>query len=150
MLANALVAYAHFVAAFGIAATLFFEWFTYSRNLTAREARRLVLADRWYGVFAAALLVAGFTRAALFEKGWSFYAQSPLFHAKLTLFILIGLLSVYPTIRFLKWGPDLKAGRAPQVTDTQHRMISSSLNAEIVLLVPLLLCASLMAKGVGM
>jgi len=149
MIAKSLVAYMHFLCAFGITATLFYEWFTFSRTPTAAEARRLALADRWYGIFAGALLVAGFTRAFHFEKGMDFYLHSPFFHLKLTLFVVIGLLSIYPTIRFARWRPDIQAGRAPTITDSQFKLISRSLGVEMILLVALLLCASLMANGVG-
>ncbi len=150
MLVKALFAYAHFVAAFGIVATLFFEWFTYSQTPTAPEARRLALADRWYGIFAVVLLVAGFTRAYHYEKGWAYYQASPFFRVKLTLFLLIGLLSIYPTIRFLRWRPDIRAGRAPTVTDAQHKIIVRCLGIQMLMLVVLLLSASLMANGVGL
>lgn len=150
MLAKSLIASLHFIAAFGIAATLFFEWFTFSRMPTHAEARRLALADRWYGIFAAVLLVVGFTRAAHFEKGWSFYAHSPFFHVKLTLFVLVGLLSIYPTIRFIRWSPELKAGRAPVVSELEFTRISRLLSVQMVLLVLILLAASLMANGVGL
>jgi putative membrane protein len=149
MIAKSLVAYMHFLCAFGITATLFYEWFTFSRTPTAAEARRLALADRWYGIFAGALLVAGFTRAFHFEKGMDFYLHSPFFHMKITLFVVIGLLSIYPTIRFARWRPDIQAGRAPTVTESQFKLISRSLGTEMILLVALLLCASLMANGVG-
>jgi len=149
MIAKSLVAYMHFLCAFGIAATLFYEWFTFSRTPTALEAKRLALADRWYGIFAVALLIAGFTRAFHFEKGMDFYLHSPFFHLKITLFVVIGLLSIYPTIRFIRWRPDIQAGRAPTITDAQFKLISRSLAAEMILLVALLLCASLMANGVG-
>ena len=149
MIAKSLVAYMHFLCAFGITATLFYEWFTFSRTPTAAEARRLALADRWYGIFAVALLIAGFTRAFHFEKGMDFYLHSPFFHLKITLFVVIGLLSIFPTIRFARWRPDIKAGRAPTITDSQFKLISRSLGAEMILLVVLLLSASLMANGVG-
>ncbi|MEO8154512.1 MAG: DUF2214 family protein [Rhizobacter sp.] len=149
MLASSLAAYLHFVAAFGIVATLFFEWFTFSATPTLQEARRLALADRWYGIFAVLMLVAGFTRAIEFEKGWSYYLHNPVFHLKLSLFIAIGLLSIYPTIRFLRWSPDIKAGRVPQVSDAQYTLISRLLGIQMLLLACLLLSASLMAHGVG-
>lgn len=57
-------------------------------------------------------------------------------------------MSIYPTLRFIGWRADLKAGRAPQLTDAQHRIVSRSLNAQMLAL--LLLAASLMANGVGM
>jgi putative membrane protein len=149
MLVTSLVACLHFIAAFGIVAALFFEWFTLSRTPTLQEARRLALVDRWYGALAGLLLVVGFTRAYYFEKGWAFYLHNPFFHLKLTLFVLIGLLSIYPTIRFARWKPDLQAGQAPVLTERQYTLIARCLGWQLVLLVCLLLSASLMAHGVG-
>jgi len=148
MLVKSLFAYAHFIAAFGIAATLFFEWITFSKTPTALDARRIAMADRWYGLFAGLLLVVGFIRAYSYEKGFEFYLASPFFHLKLTLFILIGLLSIYPTVRFMRWRPDIQAGRAPAVTDQQYTRISRLLGLQMVLLALVLLSASLMANGV--
>ena len=149
MLVKSLVAYAHFISAFGIAATLFFEWFTFSRTPTALDARRLALADRWYGIFAVVLLIAGFSRAFLYEKGIAFYQHSPFFHVKLGLFVVIGVLSIYPTIRFLRWAPDIRAGKAPVVSESHHKIISRILSVQMILLAVLMLSASLMANGVG-
>ena len=149
MLMKALFAYAHYIAAFGIAATLFFEWFTFSKSPTATEARRLALVDRWYGLFAVLLLVVGGLRVVYFEKGWEFYKLSGFFHLKLTLFVLIGLLSIYPTVRFARWRPDIQAGRAPVVSEAQYKLISRLLSAQMVLLALVLLSASLMANAVG-
>lgn len=150
MIASSLVAALHFIAAFGIAATLFFEWFTFSRTPTLTEAKRIALADRWYGIFALVLLVAGFARAAHFEKGWSFYAHSPFFHVKLTLFVLVGLLSIYPTVRFIRWAPALKAGRAPEIGEREYTRVSRLLALQMALLVLIVASASLMAHGVGL
>jgi putative membrane protein len=147
MIASSLVAALHFIAAFGIAATLFLEWLTFSRAPTLAEAKRIALADRWYGLFAMLLLVVGFVRAAHFEKGWS---HSPFFHLKLTLFVLVGLLSIYPTVRFIRWAPALKAGKAPEVTEREHTLISRLLAVQMALLVLIVIAASLMAHGVGL
>jgi putative membrane protein len=149
MLTSSIVAYLHFVFAFGIVATLFFEWMTFSRAPTLQEARRLAAADRWYGLFAMGLLVVGGLRAASFGKGWEFYAHNGFFHLKLTLFVVIGLLSIYPTVRFIRWRPELKAGRAPQVSEAQYRIVARCLGAQMLLLAVLLASASLMAHGVG-
>ncbi len=150
MMVQSLVAYLHFLSAFGLAAVLFFEWLTFSRTPTLQEARRLALADRGYGIFAVTLLIAGFARALHFEKGFEFYRHSPFFHWKLGLFVLMGLLSIYPTVQFIRWGKDLRAGRAPQMSDRQHALIARMLTLQLVALILLLLAASLMAHGVGL
>lgn len=150
MLINALFAFAHFAAAFGVVATLVFEWLSFSRTPTLQQARRIALVDRWYGISAVLLLIAGFSRAYYFEKGWAYYQASPFFKVKLSLFLVIGLLSIIPTVRFIRWGNSLKAGRAPDMTEAQYRRVAVCLRLQLVLLLPLILCASLMAKGLGL
>lgn len=149
MLTTSIVACLHFVFAFGIVATLFFEWFTFSRAPTLQEAQRLAAADRFYGLFAMGLLIVGGIRAASFEKGWDYYAHNGFFHLKLTVFLVMGLLSIVPTVRFIRWRPELKAGRAPQVSEAQYRLVARCLAAQMLLLLVLLASASLMAHGIG-
>lgn len=150
MLTSALFAFLHFLAVFGIVATIFLEWQTMSRAPTHAEARRLQVCDRWYGIFAAMVLVVGFLRVYYFEKGKAFYAASPFFQAKLGLFVVIGLLSIYPTIRFIRWRPQTRQGRAPDVAEREYKLIMLVLRVELVLLLGMALCASLMARGVGL
>ena len=145
----ALVAFLHFAAAFGLVGTLVFEWISFNPTPTLAEARRLAAADRWYGISAVVLLIAGFARAVWFEKGWAYYQHNPVFHLKLGLFIAIGLVSIAPTVAYIRWGKELRAGRAPAVSAAQHRRVRLCLNLQMLLLVPLVLSASLMAHGVG-
>ena len=147
---SALFAFLHFVAAFGIAAVIFLQWWTMSPAPTLADARRLQIADRWYGALAVLVLVVGFLRALYFEKGRDFYFGNPVFHAKLGLFLLIGLLSIYPTVRFIRWGTQTRQGLAPTVSEREYGLIMALLRAEMALLVGVLLCASLMARGIGL
>jgi len=146
---SALFAFLHFVAVFGIFATVFLEWQTMSRSPSHAEARRIQRCDLWYGIFAVAVLIVGFLRVFHFEKGREFYLASPFFQAKLALFVLVGLLSIYPTIRFLKWSPQTRKGQAPSVSGLEYRRIMLCLRAELVLLLGVALCASLMSRAVG-
>jgi putative membrane protein len=149
MTISAVFAFLHFLAVFGIVAAVFLEWQTMSRTPTLAEARRIQVADRWFGVFAMALLVVGFLRVYYFEKGPVFYWSNPFFRAKLTLFAAVGLLSIYPTVRFVKWGAQTKQGQAPSVSAAEHRRLVLMLRVELILLLATALCASLMARGVG-
>lgn len=149
MVANALFAFAHFIAVFGIVATLCFEWLTMSHAPTFEEARRLQRCDRWYGIFAAVVLIAGFLRVFYFGKGSDFYFANPFFHAKLGLFVIIGVLSIYPSIRFVKWRPQTRLGMAPLVSEREYKRILAILRMEIILLAGMALCACFMARGIG-
>ena len=150
MTINALFAAAHFIAVFGIVATIFFEWMTISPMPSYIEARRLQLCDRWYGLSAVVILVVGLARVFHFEKGKEFYFANPFFHAKLGLFVLIGLLSIYPTVRFIKWGAQTKQGLPPVVTQHEYKTIKALLSVQLVLLIGMAFCASFMARGIGM
>ena len=150
MIVSALFAFLHFFAVFGIVATVFLEWQTMSRTPTFTEAKRIQLCDRWYGIFAVLVLIVGFLRVYFFEKGHAFYTANPFFHAKLGLFVAIGLLSIYPTIRFIRWRPQTSKGQAPVVSEQEYRRIMAVLRIELVLLLGMALCASLMARAVGL
>ncbi len=75
-----------------------------------QRARQLQLADLAFGASAGTILVVGFLRVFYFEKGSSYYFHSVPFIAKLTLFVIVSLLSIYPTVEFLSWRKHVKAG----------------------------------------
>ncbi|HEX4508690.1 MAG TPA: DUF2214 family protein [Burkholderiaceae bacterium] len=150
MLASAILAFIHFAAVFGIFGTVFLQWRTMSRTPTWAEARRIQLCDRWYGVCAVVVLVAGFARALHYEKGIAYYQAHPFFHAKIALFLLVGLLSIYPTRQYIKWNAQTRQGAAPIVSETTHSRIKWILRTEVTLLFIVALCASLMARGIAM
>ena len=146
---SALFAFLHFLAVFGIFAAVFLQWRTMSRTPTFAEARRIQASDRVYGMLAIVVLVVGFLRVYHFEKGKAFYAANPFFQAKLALFLGVGLLSIYPTIRFLKWRAQTKQGLAPVLAANEYKSIMTVLRIELLLLLATALFASLMARGVG-
>jgi putative membrane protein len=148
MIASSLFAFLHFVAAFGIVATLVVEWLTFSKTPSLAEARRIQFADRWYGIFAGVILIVGFLRVYFFEKGSEFYFGSPFFMVKMALFAIAGLLSIYPTVKFIQWSKDTRQGRAPAIGEQEYARIALVLKIEMVLLLGIVLSASLMARGV--
>jgi len=146
---SAVFSFLHFVAVFGILGALVIEWATLTESPTYREATLLRVCDRWYGIFAGIVLVVGFLRVFYFEKGSAYYFGNPFFHAKMGLFIAIGLLSIYPTVRFIKWRPQMADGKAPTLSSAEYRVIRAVLRLELVLLLGMVLCAALMARGFG-
>ena len=146
---TAFFAFLHHVAAFALVAALAVEFVLMRGELTAKCARRLQLTDSVYGASAVLVLVVGLSRVFYFEKGASYYFYSAPFLAKLTLFIVVGLLSIYPTVEFLSWRNALARGSAPTVTPEKMATIRSILHWELIGIVLILLCAALMARGVG-
>lgn len=117
---SALFAFLHHLAAFALVASLAVEFVVIRDDMNARTARRLALADLVLGVSAGVLLVVGLLRVFYFEKGAAFYFSSGAFIAKLVLFFGVALLSIYPTVRFLRWRRHPNSAEAPAVRRVLH------------------------------
>ena len=61
----------------------------------------------------------------------------------------VGLLSIYPTVQFLKWRKALKARQAPALDGAVRKRIRMVLHVELTLLLVIILLAVMMARGVG-
>ena len=146
---SALFAFLHHVAAFALVAALVVELVLIRGALTAESARKILRFDAVYGISATAVLVIGLLRVFHFEKGAAYYFHSAPFFAKLTLFAAIGLLSIYPTLEFLSWRKALRQGRTPAADPGKLGAIRSILHCELAGAVLIMLCAALMARGVG-
>lgn len=147
---SALFAFLHHLAAFGLVAALALEFILISDELTIERARRLLRIDMVYGACAGTVLAVGLVRVFWLEKGADFYFHNAAFHAKLTLFVLVGLLSIYPTREFLGWRKALQRGQRPFVEPARLRRIRTVLHVELAGVVLIILCAALMARGVGL
>jgi putative membrane protein len=139
----------HHLAAFALVAAIAVEFVLIRDPLTLSSARKLQVADAVYGVSAGLVLIVGLLRVFLFEKGAAYYFDSAPFLGKLALFITIGVLSIYPTVVFLSWRRDTRQGRAPAVSDAQRVRLRWIIHWELAAVVLLILCAALMARGIG-
>jgi putative membrane protein len=142
-------AFLHHLAAFVLVAALAVEFVLIRDPLTLERARRLQVTDMVLGLAAGALLVVGLLRVFYFEKGAAYYFQNYAFLAKLGLFILVALLSIYPTVVFIRWGRDLRRGQLPVLDAKRARTLRALIHWELAAVVLLLLCAALMARGIG-
>ena len=93
-----LFAFLHHIAAFTLFAALVVELILIREVLTVGTARRLQIADMVFGISAGVLLVVGLLRVYYFEKGATYYFHTWTFIAKLTLFMIVGLVSIVPTL----------------------------------------------------
>ena len=142
-------AFLHHLAAFTLVAALGVEFVLIRGELNLGTARKLQLVDMVFGMSSGVVLAVGLLRVFYFEKGASYYFHSAPFIAKLSLFVIVGLLSIYPTIEFLSWSKSLKQGRMPALTERKIASIRSVVHWELAAVVVIILCAALMARGVG-
>ena len=110
----------------------------------------MVITDVVYGVAGIALLATGILRVLYFGQGSSFYTQNPLFWWKVGIFIVVGTLSLYPTITYILWSIPLTKGELPEVTSKLVDRLRLILNIELIgfLIIPIF--ATLMSRGVGL
>lgn len=148
-MAYAIAAYLHFLAIFLLFALLLLEHQLFRQPLTLERARSLFRIDIAFGITAAAVLASGAARAILYGKGLDYYLKNSLFHAKIGLFVLVALLSIYPTITFIGWRRALKSGELPTVGPQTGRWVTLVIRVELLLLLSVPLLAALMARGFG-
>jgi putative membrane protein len=144
---STLFAFLHHLCAFTLVSAVAIEFMLIKQELTLVSARRLQVTDLVLGIAAGALLVVGLLRVFFFEKGPSYYLHSGAFHAKLSLFIIVGLLSIIPTVEFLSWRGAVKAGQVPAISAKKLRQVTLVIHSELLAIVIILLCAAIMARG---
>lgn len=149
MTLEAILAFLHFSAI--LAAVVFItseaalcrtEW------MNERIVERLVGVDRIYGISAIAILVTGVARTWWGIKGASWYWHQPLLHLKLGLFVLVALMSIKPTLMFIRWRRQLEAdGTMPHQAEVKTARRWIMIQAHIIALIPL--AAVFLARGMG-
>lgn len=149
MTATVALAFLHHAAAFLIAAVLTVEMVLMRSELDAGTARTILRMDAIYGAAAVVLLVVGFLRVFYTEKVPAYYFHNGAFIGKIALFVLVGLLSIYPTVQFLKWRKAVRHNQAPAVDHAVRGKIRMILHLELALLLVIILLAVMMARGVG-
>ena len=149
MIIAALVSFAHFFAFFALTAALMLQLTLISESISVDIAKRIQRADRAYGIAAILLLIFGLLRVFYFEKGADYYFSNTFFLLKIGLFVLVGLISLYPTVIYLRWNAELKQDISPDLSTRQVHLLRRIIHTELVGILAVLLCAALMARGLG-
>ncbi|HLH11928.1 MAG TPA: DUF2214 family protein [Methylovirgula sp.] len=138
------LAIAHHLLVFSIFGILFAEFILVRRGMDWQAVKRLGLIDIWYGVLAGLIIAVGFSRAVFAAKGWAYYSHNAFFWAKIGTFVVVGLLSVPPTIDYINWR---RAKTVP--SDAQVGRAQRFLWIELALFALLPAFAAAMARGYG-
>ena len=144
---STLFAFLHHLCAFTLVACVAIEFTLIRQELTIASARRLQVTDLVLGIAAGLLFVVGLLRVFFFEKGAEYYWHSHAFLTKFALFIIIGLLSIIPTMEFLSWRGAITAGQVPAIDLAKRKRVTMVIHIELAAIVVILLCAAIMARG---
>lgn len=139
-----------FIPDAGESVEMLYEFVAFRKGITSEEARRIQRMDMIYRISAGLLLVVGLLRVFIFEKGVNFYIHSPFFWVKMAAFVLVALISIDPTIRYLRWNKALSQNIAPLIGDDEYRRTRLIMWLELAGIVIILLAAPMMVRGVEM
>ncbi len=141
-----LLRYLHFLSILMLAGTLTAEMVLLKSELTRRQIGRIAIVDGVYGLAAVVLLIAGLTLwLGGYTKPSEYYTQNWIFLTKLGMVGAIGILSIYPTVFFLR----NRRGN-PEEMIAVPAFLRWSVRLEVMLLTIIPLLAGLMARGVGL
>jgi putative membrane protein len=145
-----LLAAVHHLIVFGIASVLAAEIaLMRPAAMSPHTVRLLGRFDAVYGGLALAILVVGFARVWFGAKGPDFYLHNPVFWAKIGAFLVVGLVSIRPTLRMLAWQKRLKEDAAfmPAAQEIASLRRQLLLEIHVFALIPVL--AAAMARSIG-
>jgi putative membrane protein len=143
-----LISWLHTLSFMLLFASIFFELMVLRNPLGETQIRQLSIADAIYGITAITVLTTGLIRWFYLGKGSFYYTHNTILHIKLGIFIIVGLLSIKPTVAIVRWRKQLKQGK--KMDTSNARNLFRFVLAEWILLLFLPLLASLMARGYGL
>lgn len=144
-----LLAIGHHLVVFLLVGILAAEFAVLRPGLSGSRIGQLARIDAAYGAVAALVVLVGVFRVIFGASGWEYYVANSAFWAKMAAFLVMGLLTIPPTLAIRRW---LRASQADVAYRVPEAEIASSrryihLQAGVLVLIPIL--AAAMARGYG-
>jgi putative membrane protein len=146
---DATLAYLHYIAIFLLFAFLTVQAVLVRGRLDERTVRLLGRMDIWYFGSAIAVLATGFLRATLGAKGADFYFSAWPIYVKIGLFVAVGVISVIPTLTFIRWRRYFDKDSAWTVPADEQKRTRRLVMIEVHLAALIPVFAVIMARGLG-
>jgi putative membrane protein len=149
MALDAALAYLHFSAIFVLFGYLIAEAILLRGTLTPEMVRRLGRIDIIYFGAAMAVLATGFLRLVFGAKGADYYLSWWPIYAKIGTFLVIAIVSVVPTLAYIRWRRMLDRDAAWQVPADEQKKMRRLVMVELHLAALIPAFAVVMARGLG-
>jgi putative membrane protein len=150
MLTDVLLAICHHLLIFALLGILVTEMVAIRPTMTSRDVLYVARLDIAYGILAGLILVVGFSRVFFGIKGPGFYLPNPVFWAKIIAFLIVGLLSLPPTLRIIRWRIAAAADAAYRPPADEVRAVRRFMHYEGMVFFTIPVFAALMARGYGL
>jgi len=148
--ASALVAYIHYLGIILCFGALIFERIALKINLSKNEIISIIIADVIYGIAGLAILITGILRVKYYGQGGEFYTSNPIFWVKVSLYILVGLISLYPTTTYILWAIPLSKNKLPYISENLVKRFKLIVMTELIGFAVIPFFATLMSRGIGL
>ncbi len=149
-MADLVLAILHHLLILSLAGLLSIEIAIVQPGVGGAKLKDLGAIDAAFGATAGLILVVGFCRVYLGVKGPAFYLHNPVFWAKIAAFAVVGLLSIAPTLAFLKWRKQVVADPAFRPSDAAIAGVRRMLVLELGVFALIPIFAAAMARGYGL
>src|SRR3546814_738789 len=147
MLSTVILPWVHYLAVFVMIGALMVQMVLLKLSNVADAVRSLVRIDRIYGIAALLVFVTGLARVWDGGKGADYYWHNGMFHGVIGLFVLAALISVMPTLRFMRWRKAVDAGALPAGAEVRKTRMLVHVELGLIFIVALLI--TMVAKGYG-
>ncbi len=136
--------YLHYLGFALLFASLAVELALFKPTVDGLTARKLAKIDALFGLSALLVIATGLLQVFSFGKTAGYYGHNFIFHIKMTAFLIVFLMSIFPTIKFVK-----ARNTAANSEATYPKSLGIILKIEMALLVIIPLLGVLMANGYG-
>ena len=148
MLSLSINTYIHLLFVIVIFCCLVAESILIKRQLSYQEVNRLTKIDGLYGFAAIMVVGTGLLNWLNFGKGAEYYNANTFFIVKFSLFVIVGLLSLYPTIILIRTKKRNKSEKPESIDFINHKTTKRIIYLELVIMATIPLLAELMANGI--
>ena len=143
------LASAHHLAVFGLVALFAIEFGLVRAGLSGANIKRLAGIDAAYGGVAGLVIIIGVLRVFFGAVDESYYWGNHAFWGKMAAFLVMGLLTIPPTMAIRRWlaATNADPAYAPPANEIAASRRFLHLQAGVLLLIPIF--AAAMARGYG-
>ena len=145
-----ILAIAHHLLVFSLAGIIGAELVLLRPGLSRERLALIGRIDLSYGAVAGLILIVGFSRVYFGLKGPDAYLGNWVFQAKLGAFLVVGLLSIPPTISILRWRRAARSDAQFAVPEAGSARSRTFLWGEAVVFALIPVFAAAMARGYGL
>ena len=144
MYAELAVRYLHFVSIFALVAAVVAQHLFLKPRMTRAGIKFVQRLDIVYALAVIVVLATGLLQWFSVGKPAFVYSKNWIFHLKLMTFLVVGLISIYPSVFFGR----NKKGDPNEEVDVPPLLVWS-VRAELLLIFAMPLMAVLMSRGIG-